>query len=246
MKLPVDHDADPEGFLRAALLTERHALPYAPGLGVPGLVARRLARAGSRLILDIGCGDGALSAAVAEAFENPPWPARSPDGEPGGLVVGLDGAMALAGLHPGPVVRGDAMALPYADGVFDAAVAINTLCHLADPAAALREARRVLRPGGLFAAATVARADSPELADVWRPSPTAFDAEEAVEIVAGVFGEVEVDRWDLPLIRLPDEDAVRDYLVARGVPHGRAARAARRVDTPVTLTKRGVAVYAIR
>ena len=41
--------------------------------------------------------------------------------------------------------------LPFPDASFDAAVSTFTLCSLDDPAAALAELRRVLRPGGLFA-----------------------------------------------------------------------------------------------
>jgi hypothetical protein len=35
--------------------------------------------------------------------------------------------------------------------------------------------------------------------------------------VASVFGQVQVERWHAPLVRLPDHDAVRDYLIARFV-----------------------------
>src|ERR671936_2718792 len=44
--------------------------------------------------------------------------------------------------------QGDAQALPYADGTFDAAYLVATLGEVSDQDAALRELRRVLRPGG--------------------------------------------------------------------------------------------------
>jgi hypothetical protein len=62
--------------------------------------------------------------------------------------------------------------------------------------------------------------------------------------VASVFGQVQVERWDAPLVQLPDRDAVRDYLIARFVAPDAAVAAADRVATPVTVTKRGAVVYA--
>ena len=44
--------------------------------------------------------------------------------------------------------QGEAQALPYADGTFDAAYLVATLGEVPDQDAALREVRRVLRPGG--------------------------------------------------------------------------------------------------
>jgi hypothetical protein len=35
--------------------------------------------------------------------------------------------------------------------------------------------------------------------------------------VASDFGQVQVERWNAPLVRLPDRDAPRDYLIARFV-----------------------------
>ena len=81
---------------------------------------------------------------------------------------------------------------------------------------------------------------------MWRGEPTSFDAEEAPDIVASVFGPVDVDAWDAPLVRLPDRDAVRDYLIARFVPRDDAARRAAAVPVPVDVTKRGCVVYARR
>jgi SAM-dependent methyltransferase len=61
----------------------------------------------------------------------------------------------------GPKIQASATLLPFPDDVFDAAVAVNVLYHLAQPLAAIRGAHRVLRPGGLFVAAAPSRHDSP-------------------------------------------------------------------------------------
>jgi ubiquinone/menaquinone biosynthesis C-methylase UbiE len=49
---------------------------------------------------------------------------------------------------PVEVVAGSAEAIPYADESFDVVVSTFMLCSVADPAAVLAEARRVLRPDG--------------------------------------------------------------------------------------------------
>jgi ubiquinone/menaquinone biosynthesis C-methylase UbiE len=51
----------------------------------------------------------------------------------------------LGNIHP---TTGDAQSLPYDDGCFDAAVLIAVLGEIPDQAAALRELRRVIKPGG--------------------------------------------------------------------------------------------------
>jgi SAM-dependent methyltransferase len=227
MSTPFDYDFDPERFRLAARVTQQH---LTVGRSLYHHLAEVLAGVQARRILDIGCGEGALRAALPA-----PLQAR---------IVGLDASATMLGAHPPPVVRADAAALPFVAGVFDATVAVNVLDHLGEPAVAIGEAHRVLARGGSFLAATASRHDSPELAHVWRPPPSSFDAEDAPELVASVFGQVQVQRWDAPLVRLPDRDAVRDYLIARFVAPEVAAAAAQQVPTPATITKRGAVISA--
>jgi ubiquinone/menaquinone biosynthesis C-methylase UbiE len=56
---------------------------------------------------------------------------------------------------------GDAQRLDFADGSFDTVVCTFGLCTIPDHVAAIREARRVLRPGGLFLLAEHVRSPNP-------------------------------------------------------------------------------------
>jgi len=161
--------------------------------------------------------------------------------------VGLDLSATMLSAVPGPCVRGDAIHLPFRSGSLGSVAALYVLYHLADPREAIAESYRVLRPGGLFVAATPSRYNDPELADVLPTSPpSTFDAEIAPSLVREFFQNIEVESWDAPLIHLPHVTAVVTYLIGRGLKATEAEAAARRVGAPLTLTKRGSLIYGYK
>ncbi len=226
--LEVDVDGDPARFAAARVAASR----WTEGGDVHGPVAARLAAEGVTRVLDLGSGDGELGRALTRTGADPWW-------------CGVDRAAALLAAGPRPAVRADLGVLPVASGSVDAAVALWVLYHLERPAAALREVRRVLRPGGWCATCTTARDDSPELLEWFAPPPpTPFDAEEAEAVVGEVLEVVDVVRWDGPLVRLPDAGAVQTYLRGRGADPADARAVAAHVEVPFAVTKRGVLVWA--
>lgn len=95
-------------------------------------------------VLDLGCGPGTDLGTLAEAATEE------------GLVIGVDHDQAMVDAartrtadEPGvDVLLGDVHQLPLPDRSADRARTDRVLQHVADPAVALREIRRVLRPGG--------------------------------------------------------------------------------------------------
>lgn len=226
VSVPCDYDTDPERYRLGMRSARAHT-----AADLYGRVAQLLGELGASTVLDVGCADGALRAAL---------PA------PGPWLVGLDASERLLRYHPPPVLRADATRLPVRDRAVDAVTALNVLYHLPDPMPALREARRVLRPGGHLLAATIARTDSPEFSAYWTRSATGFDAEDAAGLLARVFDSIAVFSWDAPLVTLPDATAIRDYLVGRQVPTEVAVAAADGLATPLPVTKRGALIVAGR
>ena len=80
-------------------------------------------------VLDVGCGEGALTRVLRE--------------ECPGEVVGCDRDLGLLSEVGGSVVRGDAYRLPFSDDSFDLVVCQALLINLPDPERAVREFTRV-------------------------------------------------------------------------------------------------------
>jgi SAM-dependent methyltransferase len=104
-----------------------------------------LVPAPGRLTIDIGCGEGRLPRDLTEL---------------GHRVVGIDASptMLEAARARSPKLEfllADASELPFEDGAADLAIAFMSLMDMDDMQGAVREAARVLEPGGRFLAAVV-------------------------------------------------------------------------------------------
>ena len=130
-----------------------------------GMRSKRLAALRERVVgeaqgrvLEIGIGSGV----------NLPFYRRGVE-----AVLGIDPSpelLALARPHaawvhfPVELHRGSAEEVPLDDGAVDSVVMTWTLCSIADPARALGEIRRVLRPGGALLFVEHGQAPEPEVA----------------------------------------------------------------------------------
>jgi SAM-dependent methyltransferase len=94
-------------------------------------------------VLDVGCGPGWLTVKYAEAGAN----VSSIDLTPRAVELARR-FLVLRGLSA-VVKEANAEDLPFDDGAFDLVVSSGVIHHTADIPAALRECRRVLKPGGL-------------------------------------------------------------------------------------------------
>lgn len=93
-------------------------------------------------VLDAGCGDGLLVCTAALRGAS----VTGVDADPAMVAAAqarADRAGVKADFMDGRIER-----LPFADGGFDAVVAVTVLCFVADTGGAVREVARVLRPGG--------------------------------------------------------------------------------------------------
>ena len=138
-------------------------------------------------VLDVGCGPGTIT--------RRPRPAGR-----AGPVVGVDRSddvldrPAQAAARSLRFEAGDVYALDLPDDSFDVVHAHQVLQHLADPVAALREMRRVCRPGGVVAAR-----DADYAAFAWSPLDDRLDA--GWRVPGGGPGQRRRARRRAPLLR---------------------------------------------
>jgi ubiquinone/menaquinone biosynthesis C-methylase UbiE len=143
-------------------------------------------------VLEIGAGTGLnidhYPAAVDELVLTEPEP---------GMCWRLQQRAAASG-RDATVVQAGAEDLPFPDGSFDAVVSTMVLCTVPDPAAAMAEIRRLLRPGGRLLFIEHVRADDEPRLARWQ---------DRLEAPWRAFGEG--CRCNQPTLRLLDEAGLR-------------------------------------
>lgn len=122
------------------------------------ILLKALALTPDATLLDAGCGSGLFCDLAIST---------------GAGVMGLDASEALLELARvrtphAAFFQGEMEELPFVDLTFDVVTMINSLQHVADPLRALKETRRVLRPGGRIALASWARPEHCEISKLFR------------------------------------------------------------------------------
>ncbi len=103
--------------------------------------------AGKASVLDAGCGTGGLIVRLAP--RHPSWTWAGLDLSELAYSLAKERVHQVGGTAAPDVRQGSVTQLPYEDGSFDAVISADVLYHVDDDGAALREAARVLRPGGV-------------------------------------------------------------------------------------------------
>ena len=211
------------------------------GWGIPVYeeIFERVPIEGSTRLLDVGCGAGRFCRIARDR---------------GATVAGLDATKELIEIArertpDGEFTVGDMQALPWQDDSFDVVTGFHSFFLAADMVAALREARRVARPGGtvaltifgrpercdstgLFAAMRrLVEGEAPAVQDSAPKGPSRPALHEE-EVILGLAGEAGLEPTELGYLEYVEEYADVETM-ARGMlaaPPGRAARRATSAD----------------
>ncbi|MFI6097321.1 methyltransferase domain-containing protein [Lentzea sp. NPDC051213] len=127
----------------------------------------------------------------------------------------------------------DAMRLPFEDGSFDAAWAVESLLHMPDRLTVLREAARVLRPGGRFALSDIYLRRPPETEQARTTLADFCRAGSVNSLVSAEEYRAVVEEAGLRVLDVTDVTAhVRNSIVAIGEPVFTNPELAERVHGP--------------
>ena len=120
-----------------------------------------LGEAARGVVLDVACGPGILSAAIAKSAREVTGFDLTPE-----MLNKAAQRCAAAGVGNVSFREGNAAELPFADAAFDAAVTRLSVHHFDRPARVMSEIFRVLRPGGRFVIADVISSELPSEAEL--------------------------------------------------------------------------------
>jgi SAM-dependent methyltransferase len=166
-------------------------------------------------VLDAGCGPGAYIPAVRARLASD------------ALLVGLDlnhGRLRAVSRADVALVAADVASLPFEDATFDVVLAMHMLYHVPDIPRAVRELRRVLRPGtGVLHALTNSGHANGELTELYlrhgggaaeAMGDHRFSNESGVALLRAAFAEDEIDLVELrdSWMAVRDPEAVVDEL----------------------------------
>jgi ubiquinone/menaquinone biosynthesis C-methylase UbiE len=195
-----DQVADAFGSTAAAYLT---SAVHASGADLQSLAATFAATCGNAIVLDMGCGAGHASFAIAPHVREVVAYDIAPQ-----MLATVEAAAKERGLTTIRTQQGAAEMLPFADGTFNWAVSRMSAHHWRDVPAALREAHRVLKPGGRLGFIDIAGIDDPlydthiQAIELLRDASHIRDyrADEWIAMLdeAGFDAQV-TERWRIPL-----------------------------------------------
>jgi ubiquinone/menaquinone biosynthesis C-methylase UbiE len=199
-----------EAYRDGSKLAARQSMYYQwqrPRIDLPGHIVAALSDTAGTVI-DVGSGNRNFVSRLGEE-------------RPDLRLVGLDLAM---GMRPDAVA--DAQQLPLADTAAGGVLALHMLYYVPDIQRALREFRRVLRPGGILIASTNGDDHNAEIRSLWRDAIAAvagvqagfaadpvsrFPLETGAQVIRRVFGQVERRDYHASA-EIPSADAVAAYL----------------------------------
>jgi SAM-dependent methyltransferase len=175
---------------------------------------------GTQIVADVGCGDGFDLRQIV-----PQGRCRHAIGIDlsAGMLGSLEELRQSGGLS---LVQADAQRLPLPDQTVDVAMAMHMLYHVPDIPAAIRELRRITKPGGTVLASTNSSAHLAEINDLLdaavsnqlgRPAPVrragSFTTQSGTALLSRDFSSVTLRTLDVPL-SIPSVQPVITYVAS--------------------------------